>query len=56
MSLDLSGTILFSLDELLSSQTVLKQMETQNNTTFQSLNVPIFKQNLMNWAASGFID
>lgn len=56
MSSDLSGCILFSLDELLSSQTVLKQMETQNNTIFQTLNVPIFKQNLMNWAASGFID
>lgn len=56
MSSDLSGCILFSLDELLSSQTVLKQMETQNNTIFQSLNVPLFKQNLMNWAASGFID
>jgi hypothetical protein len=49
-------TPLISIEELLSSQEILLQIEQLNKTNLELLNVTTLKKNLLAWAAAGFTD
>lgn len=50
------ATPFLSLEDLLSSQEILLQIEQLNKTTLELLNVTTLKKNLLAWAAAGFTD
>ena len=50
------ATPFLSLDDLLSSQEILLQIEQLNKTNLELLNLTTLKKNLLAWAAAGFTD
>jgi len=50
------ATPFLSLEDLLSSQEILLQIEQLNKTNLELLNVTTLKKNLLAWAAAGFTD
>jgi len=49
-------TPLISIEDLLSSQEILLQIEELNKKNLELLNVTTLKKNLLAWAAAGFTD